>query len=379
MMVMGFILMSFSIGLTEGGYGTVITSFTNAKTGQIQIYKDNFIDVPNLDKSLKKIEGKIEHYRMNNSVVGVAPRILSGGLLSLGETAVGAGITGVDFKMEKEVSTLDRRIEKGRWFKGPGSFEILIGKNIASILDAQVVAKIAIITQGADGSISNDYFRVSGILKEGPFDDFGVYMEFKAAQEFLAMEGRAHKIVLSVDDIEKSKKIADELKKDTPKGITVATWFEVEKDFYKGMQADKKGNTIMYIIIGIVVAIGVLNTILMSFLERKREFGVLKAIGTSPNNIFWLIMIEGIYLCLMGMAIGIFFSYLVNWYFSVHGISLGTKMEFGGVVWEEMFSSLDPLAFIIPSAIIFLSTLLVGLYPAFLAAKVTPTEAMRAN
>jgi len=376
MMVVGFTLMSFSVGLAEGGYGTVISAFTNAKTGHIQIYKEDFIDVPNLYKSIKKVDKEIKKYQNMDSIVSVAPRILTGGLLSFKETSTGAGITAVDFNLEREVSTLEKRIEKGRWFKVAGSYEILVGKNIADILEVDIGSKIAIITQGADGSISNDYFTVSGILKEGSFDNFSVYIEFKTAQEFLAMDGRAHKLVLMLDNYKTSKKVADVLKKDT--SLTVSTWYEVEKEFYKGMQADKKGNSIFYFILGIVVAIGVLNTILMSFLERKREFGVLKAIGTSPIHIFWQIMIEGILLSLMGIGIGIFFSYLVNWYFSIHGINLGMKMEFGGVIWEEMFSSLDPLAFIIPTAIIFISTILVGLYPAIMAAKVTPTEAMRA-
>ena len=378
MMVVGYTLMSFSVGLAEGGYGTVISAFTKAKTGHIQIYKEDFIDVPNLYKSLKNIDKKIEYFKGKESVNALAPRILTGGLLSLKETATGAGITAVDFNLERELSTLEKRIEKGSWFKKSGSFEILIGKNIADILEAEVGSKIAIITQGADGSISNDYFIVSGILKESAFDNFSVYMEFKAAQEFLAMEGRAHKLIIMTDNYKDSGEVSLKLKKENSENLTISTWYEVEKEFYKGMQADKKGNVIFYFILGIVVAIGVLNTILMSFLERKREFGVLKAIGTSPIHIFWQIMIEGILLSLMGIIIGIIFSYPLNWYFSFNGINLGTKMEFGGVIWEEMFSSLDPLAFIIPTAIIFISTVLVGLYPAIMAAKVKPTDAMRA-
>jgi ABC-type lipoprotein release transport system permease subunit len=379
MMVIGYTLMSFSIGLTEGGYGTVISTFTNAKTGHIQLYKENFIDVPNLYKSLKGIDEKIQKYKAMPDIVAVAPRIQTGGLLLLDETTMGTAITAVDYQLEKEVSTLEKRIERGRWFSGVKAYELLLGKNIARILEAEVGSKVAVITQGADGSISNDYFVVAGILKAGPFDNFNAYMEFKAAQEFLVMKGRAHKLIVKLDSYKKSQEIAEILKKQVPKHLTVSPWFEVEKDFYKGMQADKKGNSIFYFILGIVVAIGVLNTILMSFLERKREFGVLKAIGTSPSFIFLQIMVEALLLSLMGISIGLVLSYLLNWYFSFNGINLGTSMEFGGIVWEQMFSSLDPQAFIIPTAIILLSTIFVGLYPAIMAAKVAPTDAMRAN
>ena len=378
MMILGFTLMSFSVALSEGGYGIIIQSFTNAKTGHIQIYKENFIDVPNLYKTINNIENLIEKVKKKKAVVGVAPRILSGGLLSFKETSVGAAITAVDFNKEKEVSTLEKRIDRGRWFKSSGSYEVLVGKNIASILEVELGSKIAIISQGADGSISNDYFTVSAILKKNAFDDFQIYMDFKSAGEFLVLEGRAHKLVILLDDYEKSKMVAKTLQNDVPDKVTVAPWFEVEKEFYKGMQADKQGNSILYIIIGIVVAIGVLNTILMSFLERKREFGILKAIGTSPRNIFGQIMVEAMLLCSLGIFGGLICSYFLNWYFSIHGIKF-EEIEFGGIVLNEMMTTLQPLVFIIPTAIIFFSTLLVGLYPAIMAARVTPVEAMRAN
>jgi len=378
MMILGFTLMSFSVALSEGGYSIIIQSFTNAKTGHIQVYRDNFIDVPNLYKTVKDIDHQIEKIKKNKSVVGVAPRIISGGLLSFKENTIGAAITAVDFKREKEVSSLTTRIDKGRWFKSSGSYEILVGKNIASILEVELGSKVAIISQGADGSISNDYFTVSAILKESPFDDFQIYMDFKSAGEFLAMEGRAHKLIILLDNYEKSKIVADVLKNDVPEKTTVSPWFEVEKEFYKGMQADKKGNVILYIILGIVVAIGVLNTILMSFLERKREFGILKAIGTSPKSIFLQIIIEALLLCFIGIFGGLICSFVLNWHFSIHGIKFD-KIEFGGIVFEEMMTTLDPLAFIIPTAIVVFSTLFVGLYPAIMAARVTPVEAMRAN
>ncbi|RLA62759.1 MAG: hypothetical protein DRQ89_08565 [Epsilonproteobacteria bacterium] len=378
MMILGFTLMSFSVALSEGGYGIIIQSFAKAKTGHIQIYKENFIDVPNLYKTINNTKDLIDKLKQHKSVVGVAPRILSGGLLSFKETSVGASITAVDINKEKEVSTLEDRIDQGRWFKSAGSFEILVGKNIASILEVKLGSKIAIIAQGADGSISNDYFTVSAILKESAFDNFQIYMDLKSASEFLALEGRAHKLVIFLDNYEKSKMIAEVFKNDVPKKVTVAPWFEVEKEFYKGMQADKKGNVILYIILGIVVAIGVLNTILMSFLERKREFGILKAIGTGPKNIFWQIIIESMLLCFFGIFGGLISSYFINWHFSINGIKFD-KIEFGGIVFEELLTTLDPMAFIIPTAIILFSTLLVALYPAIMAARVTPIEAMRAN
>jgi ABC-type lipoprotein release transport system permease subunit len=186
-------------------------------------------------------------------------------------------------------------------------------------------------------------------------------------------------MVILLSHYSKSEEVSNELRKLFQKNIAISPWYIVEDEFFRGMTADKKGNKIFYFIVGLMVAIGILNTILMSFLERKREFGILMAIGTRPSFIFSLIMVEGFLLALIASLIGLPLSFLINYYFSINGIPLGAKLEFGGIVWDELVTTLAPIAFTVPALILISSTLFVALYPAIMAAKVTPTEGMRAN
>ncbi len=371
--------MSFSLALSEGGYDRVISSFTNEKTGHIQIYVENFLETPTLFKTLNNVDKLIEKITQNKKIVGITPRIISGGLGSISDSTIGVEINGVDFDLERKVSTLEKRIRTGQWFSKPGEYEVIIGKKVAEILEAKVGSKMAIISQAGDGSTANDNFLVVGILKENPYDDFLIYTELKTAREFFYLPNKAHKLVLLLNHYSESEKVSAELKKIFNTNISISPWFIVEEDFYKGMTADKKGNKIFYFIVGLMVAIGILNTILMSFLERKREFGILMAIGTRPSFIFSQIMTEGLLLSLIATLIGLPISFWINYHYSIEGIPLGTKLEFGGIIWDTIVTNLDPIAFIAPSLILILSTLFVALYPATMAAKVLPTEGMRAN
>ena len=379
MMIVGFVIMSFSLAISEGGYDRVIASFTNEKTGHIQIHREKFLETPNLFKNLKNVDDLINKIASNKEVVAITPRIISGGLASILDSTIGVEINGVDFNLERKVSTLEKRIRLGKWFSKPGAYEIIIGKKVAEILEAKIGSKVAVIAQAGDGSTANDNFFVVGILKENPYDDFLIYTELKTAQEFFYLPNKAHKLVILLNHYSKSEEVSNELRKLFQKDIAISPWYIVEDEFFRGMTADKKGNKIFYFIVGLMVAIGILNTILMSFLERKREFGILMAIGTRPSFIFSLIMAEGLLLALIASLISLPLSFLINYYFSINGIPLGAKLEFGGIVWDELVTTLDPIAFTIPSLILIISTLFVALYPAIMAAKVTPTEGMRAN
>ena len=379
MMVIGFVIMSFSLAISEGGYDRVISSFTREKTGHIQIYKDNFLETPNLYKTLNHLDELIKKVSSYNKLVGITPRIISGGLANIADSTIGVEINGVDFNTERQVTTLEKRINNGHWFGAPGNYEVILGKKVADILEAGIGSKVAIISSAGDGSIANNNFEVVGLLKENPYDDFLIYTELKTAQEFFSLPNKAHKLVLLLDNYHLSEQGTQELMDLLKMDLTISPWFVVEEDFFKGMTADKKGNRIFYAIVGLMVAIGILNTILMSFLERKREFGILVAIGTRPSFIFSQIMTEGMLLSLIACAIALPISFAVNYYFSIHGIPLGTKLEFGGIIWDTIVSSINFKSFIIPILILFISTFLVALYPALMASKVLPTEGMRAN
>ena len=132
-------------------------------------------------------------------------------------------------------------------------------------------------------------------------------------------------------------------------------------------------------IIVLVVAVGVLNTVLMTVLERTREYGVLRAIGTAPAQICRLVLLEVLIMAAITVVRGAALSDGVNYALSIHGITLPVSFTYGGVVFTKMFTEINARSFYIPGVSVVLSAILISMFPATKAARVAPARAMRTH
>jgi ABC-type antimicrobial peptide transport system permease subunit len=149
-----------------------------------------------------------------------------------------------------------------------------------------------------------------------------------------------------------------------------------EKEFYQAMLLDKKGGDITNYVIMLIVAIGVLNTVLMAVLERTREYGVLKALGTRPAAVFLLIMAEVLILSLISCAAGAAGALALNHYLAMHGIPIPNPVSYGGVKFTVMLSAVTLETFTRPAWTVLAAALAVGVFPALKAARITPVKAL---
>jgi ABC-type lipoprotein release transport system permease subunit len=159
--------------------------------------------------------------------------------------------------------------------------------------------------------------------------------------------------------------------------VAVEPWQEFADQFYKAMQADRKGMWITLFIIILIVAVGVLNTVLMTVLERTREYGVLRAIGVRPFQVTRLVLYEVALMAILSVVVGSALSLAANYYLSVHGFSLPEPIMYGGVEFSRMYSEINLRSFTIPAVTVMLSAILVGIFPAIRAARTEPAKAMR--
>jgi putative ABC transport system permease protein len=134
---------------------------------------------------------------------------------------------------------------------------------------------------------------------------------------------------------------------------------------------------VMLMIIIFMVAVAVLNTVLMSVLERTREYGVLRALGTAPGQVFRLVVIEVLIMAVAGVIIGCGFAYVINGALSVQGITLPQTLSYGGVDFTKMYTEINARSFYLPAASVLISALIVSIFPALKAARIAPAKAMR--
>ena len=319
------------------------------------------------------------------SIAGVeawTQRVYGAGLGSVGEKSTAVQIIGVDVARETETTRFDKKVVEGSTLAETPSQEAVIGKGLAKIVSGTVGSEIVIVSQGADGSIANDLYKIVGIAESGDdiTDRVACYLHIEDAQELLVLEGRVHEIVVIVSNINRVDKITSVIETQlNDSTLDVAPWQVVAKSFYRAMRTDQQGDAVARWVIMLIVAIGVLNTVLMSVLERTREYGVLKAVGTKPVQIFWLVVYEVVIIALGSICVGALLGVLGNYLLSIYGITYPEEISFGGMKLKTLYAAVNVRCLVIPAMTVILSAVVVSLFPAIKAARIMPAKAMRTH
>ena len=376
----GFTLSAVSIGWADGTYNRIINMFTRNRLGHIQIHAEGYLDKPTLYNVVEDYQRLGESIGALDHIEAWSPRLYAAGLVSVEEKSTGARIVGIDPIYEEQATRFSQKLVEGEGFSEPGQHEVILGKGLAKTLKAVPGEELVVVSQGADGSIANDLYKVVGIVEtdDAATDQSTAYLQLVDAQELLALEGGVHEIVIMVDLLSQvgpvTKTISSKLQ---GTDLVAEPWQEFARPFYIAMKADKQGAWIMLFVIILIVAIGVLNTVLMTVLERTREYGVLRALGTPPADVFRLVLTEVMVMSLVSISIGIVVSILVNYIFSLHGVAMPQPFSYGGMEFTHFYTEVSALSVYVPALTVALSALLVSVFPALRAARVSPARALR--
>lgn len=376
----GYMLFVFSYSLLEGSYGNIIDIFTLDNTGHIQIHKADYLDKPKIYKSIRDRQTIETVLTETAAVASFTPRIFSPALAYGRDKTAPSRVIGVDVEREPGVSRLKNKVSDGEYFSGKpnadGYYQAMIGQGLANNLDLTTGDELVLISQGADGSIANDIFIINAIIgNKTSFDRMAVYLPLTAAQAFLSLGNDVHEYAMLVTDKHRNRKIAEELASRLP-AVTVSPWQEVEATFYRTMQSDKQGNHFMMGLIVFIVFIGVLNTVLMSVLERTREFGVLRAIGSRPSQLIRLITLETLLLALMSVSIGVVLVLPIIYWFSEFGILIPEPVDMSGIEFQHLRGEFSSGVFLLPMAFILITAIIISIPPGLRAARILPKDAM---
>jgi ABC-type lipoprotein release transport system permease subunit len=377
MLTGGFFLTSISIGFMEGTYGVVIDAFTRGNIGHVQIHHEDYLEDRGFFQFIPNAADVKTSVSSHPRIKAWAPRMYGSALAFTGKKSFGVQLVGIDPEKEFSATSLKNRIAEGQLDEKANS--ILIDRRVARILKIEIGDEVAMISQAADGGIANELFNVTGIVgKKNDTTGMNVYMTQASMSEFLYLGDRIHEIVVILDSYKESRTFAAAMNQNkTENGIKVSPWQEVEPQFEHAMETDKSGNVISMIVIMIMIGVGILNSVLMNVLERTREFGVLRAIGTRPGTIVLTVVIETFFLGVLCCIVGAVLSTAFNGYFAVYGIQISEAFEMGGFTMSEMRTAITPESYTTPTILILFVAVLVSLMPAIRAARVTPATAMR--
>ena len=376
----GYFLITFAVSLIEGSYGNMIEIFTRDRVGHVQLHAPDYRVQPRTQRVIRESSQVVSSLQSAPNIVGVAPRVLSAALAYGEEKSSPVQVVGIDAQLEASVTHLREKVTEGVYLSeaaAGSTTPAMIGLGISRALGISVGDGLVLIGQGADGSIANDLYEVVGVVgNEKSSDRMTVYLPLSAAQAFLALDDAVHQIALRLDDIGDASAAAEDLQLQFP-NLEVSPWQIIEATFYQTMQADREGNKFGLGLIIFLVFIGVLNTVLMSVLERTREFGVLRAMGCRPGRLVQLVALETVMLASAAIAVGLLAVFPLVYWFTNVGFELADPIDMGGVAFSHYRGMLSAYVLVMPMTLILVSALVVSLPPGWRAARVRPVEAMR--
>ena len=370
-------------GIQIGTYDVNIKNVVKLYSGYLQVQRTGYRKNPSLRLNFNLDSTLLRQINSVNDIKGYSPRVISEGLISFKDNSFGAAIFGLEPEKEMKVTNLIGRINEGNFFSGDSSNEIVMGYKLLENLKAKIGDQIVLLTQGYDGSLGNMKFTVTGTFKLGSpqMDAMTVIIGLRKAQELLSLGNRVHAIALNLNSLDEIDNVKPELAAKLQNNeLSVLSWDEVMPDFKQSIELDSVSGLLYMFMLIIIVAFGILNTVLMSVVERFNEFGITLSIGMPQKNLVYLVFMETFFITVMGLLLGNIIGWVINYYILLNPIQLGT--EFGKIYEEFGFlpvieASLDPSIFINTSITIFIISALACLYPAYKVYRLEPMKGIR--
>lgn len=372
----------FILSFVEGAHRQMIENYTSLTTGHVQIHRTGFQQKNKLELNIPEAEKLLAMIKHSPDVVAATTRIKAVGLVSSAESSGGVMIVGVHPEEEKSVSTLHKRIRQGAFLSGESDEELVMGETLAKNLNVTIGDKLVLMSQALDGSIAAGAYRLKGVFDTGAeeLDKGLVLITHKAAEEIFVMPAITSEIAVRTPSAQTTAAISKRIAKNLhDPSLEVLAWQTISPSFQQWIEFDNGFIWLIVVIVMIVVAIGILNTILMGVLERTREFGILLALGTRRGEITAIIGWESVFLGLIGSAWGLILGLTLTLIFSRVGIDLSffTSALNSFYIDAVIYPQINTPATAICGGLVLLTSIAASIYPAWHAARLKPIEAIR--
>ena len=377
-------LLVFMISLQFGMYGLMIDNTLQAFTGHLQIQAPGYIDDQKMRQTVDDVVPLATKFRNHFDSDSIAARATAFALVSSEERSYGTAVIGVEPAFERNVSTLPGLVNQGRYLGAQDAAEIVIGAALARNLRVALGDELTLIGSGRDGSFAAAVVNIVGVFESGlaDFDRSITEIPLVFFQDVFYMDGSGHHVVINLPLIEDVPVVKEQVEALLPtrQNLVVHDWDALQPGLKQAIKADMSSAFFMYGILVILVAFSVLNTQLMSVLERTHEFGIVMSLGLTPGRLGRLVLLETAILGLLGLLFGALLGALVTYWFSVNGFSYPGMEEMTAKFHlpSRFYPQISVLSLLIGPVVVFIFTILAAVYPALRLRKLHPVEAMRA-
>jgi len=378
--IIGAWSMLFFGAFARGIINSMLANALNTLTGHIQIQQQGFRDDPVVENRLHAPEQIAALLKKQlPASAQYARRIEVNGIASNAYNSEAVSIIGIEPDKEAKLSFYGGTTEEGKLLETGDMHSIVIGRGLVESLETRLGRKLVLMTQNASGKTSSRAFRIKGIYRAEleATEKRYAFISLSAARALLEAEGAVTNFCIKLEDIEQVPATHAALTPDLPAGATILTWEDMLPLLIGYLGIFNIFIILWYIVVFVAMSFGLVNTTLMAVMERIREFGLLKALGMKP---FWIVrgvLTECVILLLIGLTLGdlLGLATVMSLQGGIDISFLAEGTEYFGFA-NIIIPTLSLRDFYIINGIILILGILVCLYPAIKAARITPIEAM---
>lgn len=383
----GFLLAYTFTAMGDYIYTNMIDTSAKMGYGHVTVQPPGYNESPSLDKRLPDAAAIRERAIKLPDVSEAIVRITGQAMFATASKSIGGIFIGIDPSHESaEWNVFIGSMVEGKLFDGTTGNGIVVGKKMAEKLNLKLGKKVIYTTTDVSGEIVSQMARVKGVFATGVAEvDGGVaLLPIDSVRAILGYSGsEATMVAIFITDQRRADDVRTAVREVTD-AATAQTliWSETQPDMAGYVTLDKGFNYLFQFLVGLMIAAGILNTMLMSVLERTREFGIMMAIGLAPGKLFRLVIIESVCIGFIGLLIGAAVTVPVHYYLGGVGIDIGTYIDEGADISGVLLDPLLKTRFYWESgavilAVMFALTISAGLYPAYRAGREPPVESLK--
>jgi len=378
----GVLFTAFMTSMQYGSYESMIDNVVKFYSGYMQVFTEEYHENKTINNTFEMNDSLRSIIENEKEVTQFTERLEYFALASTDEFTRGSVVIGVDPESENLVTNLEKWVYKGEYLE-VNNEGVLVAIDLAKYLKIGVGDTLVLYGQGYHGVMAAGLFPVIGILKfpSPELNKQFVYMDLTTCQQFFSAPNRLTSLVMMVEDHYHLPAAMRHLKKEIKTPYMLMSWSELQPELVSMIEADRAGGLVMKGILYMIITFGIFGTILMMISERKRELGVMIAIGMQRFRLGLVLFFETLMMGILGALAGIAGSIPLAYYFFKNPIPLSgdaakTMIDMG--IEPYMYFSMHPDVFYVQAIIVFIITLIIALFPIYKSFTLNLIKALRA-
>jgi ABC-type lipoprotein release transport system permease subunit len=373
--------------LQDRSFADFIDTAARLGGGHVTLQHPEYADTPTLTRTISDTERLRSLVLSGPDVRRAVVRITGQALVSSANDNSGAFFVAYDPGVE-DASTLAfvEGLVEGKLFGSSEDREVILGQQLAKRLGVRLGDKVVYTVTDKSGELVSGMGRLRGTVRTGTpsVDGALCLLPIDTVREVLGYGAQeATRVAVFLSDSRRSAAVAKRVGEVLGPGVAALTWEEVRPELSAFIAMKVGGARVMELVIAVLVAAGIFNTLFVSVMERSREFGILLAIGFTRVQLFVLVMWESLWLGLVGLVAGAAVTVGPYWYLASTGVDLSAmtgegNTEVAGVAFDPHIRiGIFPENLLLITSVILVATVLTGLYPARRAGRLEPVEAIK--